>query len=274
MNYRHAFHAGNHTEVFKHAVLAALVCRLRQKEKPFAVIDTHAGIGLYDLDSAEARKTAEAQDGIAQVYAKSLPALEAYLGVVRSFNPSGLKTYPGSPSIVRALLRPGDRLVACELHAEDAARLKLTFKGDKRVAVHKRDGYAAMIAFVPPPERRGLVFADPPFESKDEFRTLAGSVTQAHRKWPTGMFAVWYPVKRQVPARRFLDEVRAAGAARMLTAEFLRYPVDDERLAGSGMLFINPPWDFDVTLRAICQELAAAFAGFAGTWTVDWLQQA
>src|SRR5580704_9356548 len=164
MNYRHVFHAGNHTEVFKHAALAAIICRLRDKPTPFVVIDTHAGVGTYDLRSAEAQKTNEAREGIGRIFSKAVPSTDAYLDIVRSLNPSTLTVYPGSPSIIRSLLRDNDRLIACELHDEDAASLRLAFKGDKRVSVHRRDGYEAMIAFVPPVERRGIIFIDPPFE--------------------------------------------------------------------------------------------------------------
>ncbi|HEX3675206.1 MAG TPA: 23S rRNA (adenine(2030)-N(6))-methyltransferase RlmJ [Rhizomicrobium sp.] len=275
MNYRHAFHAGNHTEVFKHAVLAILVCRLLKKSRPFAVIDTHAGIGVYDLTSEQARKTNEALSGIGKIFYKSVPSAEAYLRIVRSLNQDGLTRYPGSPAIIRSLLRPHtDRLVANELHDEDAVHLRSAFRGDKQVLIHNRDGYEAMLAFVPPLERRGLVFVDPPFESKAEFETLAAKLIAAYRKWPTGIFAVWYPIKDRDPSRRFLGELRASGILRCLSAEFLLYPMDGAALAGSGILIINPPWLLDQEIMTLCVELTDAFEASEGRWSVEWISQA
>src|SRR5580704_9016870 len=164
MNYRHAYHAGNHTEVFKHSALCLLLLELRKKPKPFTVLDTHAGAGMYDILSQEAQKTGEAQDGIGVIFGKEVPAASAYLEIVQRLNPNGLRSYPGSPALVQALLRKEDRLIACELREDDAARLRKTFREDLRISVHRRDGYEAVGAFVPPPTRRGLVFVDPPFE--------------------------------------------------------------------------------------------------------------
>ena len=167
MNYRHAYHAGNHIDVFKHAVLVRLLEHLRKKAKAFTVLDTHAGAGRYDLTAIEAEKTGEAADGIGRVIGKEIPAAAAYLDLIRRLNPEGLRTYPGSPAIIAAFLRDNDRLIACELHEEEAAKLRRVFRGDPRVAVHQRDGYEAITAFVPPPSRRGLVFIDPPYEKDD-----------------------------------------------------------------------------------------------------------
>ena len=167
MNYRHAYHAGSHIDVFKHAVLVMLLEHLRKKAKGFTVLDTHAGAGRYDLTAIEAQKTGEAADGIGRVIGKDIPAAAAYLDLIRRLNPDGLRTYPGSPAIIAAFLRDDDRLIACELHEEEAAKLRRAFRGDPRVAVHHRDGYEAITAFVPPPSRRGLVFIDPPYEKDD-----------------------------------------------------------------------------------------------------------
>jgi 23S rRNA (adenine2030-N6)-methyltransferase len=158
MNYRHAFHAGNHTEVFKHSALCLLLLELRKKPKPFTALDTHAGAGMYDLLSPEAQKTGEARDGIGTIFREDVPATSTYLEIIRKLNPDGLRYYPGSPTIVQSLLRKDDRLIACELREDDAVRLRSTFRRDKRVSVHRRDGYEAVSAFVPPATRRGLVF--------------------------------------------------------------------------------------------------------------------
>jgi 23S rRNA (adenine2030-N6)-methyltransferase len=195
MNYRHAFHAGNHTEVFKHSVLCLLLLELRKKPKPFTVLDTHAGAGIYDLLSAEAQKTGEAQDGIGRVFDQDLSEAAAYPKIVRHLNTAGLRLYPGSPVLIQSLLRKDDRLIVCELREDDSARLREAFRNDRRISVHHRNGYAAMNAFVPPTTRRGLVFIDPPFEQPDEFDHLADSLSAGIAKWPTGIFLAWFPLK-------------------------------------------------------------------------------
>ena len=186
MNYRHSYHAGNHTEVFKHSVLVLVLQHLLKKPGPFTVLDTHAGAGLYDLTSDNAEKTGEAVDGIGRVIDRDVPAASAYLDLIRRLNPIALQSYPGSPAIVQAFLREDDLLIACELRKDDAALLRANMKGDRRVSVHCRDGYAAMHAFLPPPTRRGLVFIDPPFERPDEFARLADGLNFGIQKWPTG----------------------------------------------------------------------------------------
>jgi 23S rRNA (adenine2030-N6)-methyltransferase len=204
MNYQHAYHAGNHTEVFKHSVLCLLLAGLQRKPRPFAVLDTHAGAGIYDLLSSAAQKTGEARTGIAVVFNKRIPTASRYLDLVRSMNTGTVRYYPGSPALIGAFLRENDRLIACELRADDAALLRAKFKGDRRVHVHHRDGYQAVKAFLPPPERRGLVFIDPPFEQADEFNQLADILNVGLRKWSTGIFAAWYPIKDVIPATRSL----------------------------------------------------------------------
>lgn len=269
MNYRHAYHAGNHTEVFKHPVLVMLLEHLRRKPKPFTVVDTHAGIGLYDLASVEAGKTGEAADGIARIIDADIPAASGYLDIVRGLNPDGLKVYPGSPALVRALLRDDDRLIACELHPEDVKLLRRAFRDDPRVAVHARDGYEAIGAFVPPPTRRGLVFIDPPYEARDEFERLADALNAGIAKWPTGIFAAWYPVKD----RAGIDTLRhryAPDNPPTLTCEFLRTPVDGETLAGGGLLICNPPYGLGAKLDALCQSLRKALVPNTGAFALDW----
>jgi 23S rRNA (adenine2030-N6)-methyltransferase len=269
MNYRHAYHAGSHTEVFKHAVLCLLLEHLLKKEKPFTVLDTHAGIGRYDLASEEARKTGEAADGIGRVIGREIPAAAGYLALLQQLNPGGLAVYPGSPAIIRAHLRADDRLIACELHPEDAAALRAAFRGDRRIAIHHRDGYEAVGAFVPLRTRRGLVFIDPPFEERDEFARLADALNAGIAKWPTGVFAAWYPVKDRsgpdILRRRY-----AAGNPPTLCCEFLRRPVDGVTLAGSGMVIGNPPWGFEDKLVALCRDLLPVLDAGGGSFAVDW----
>jgi 23S rRNA (adenine2030-N6)-methyltransferase len=271
MNYRHAYHAGSHIDVFKHAVLVMLIEHLRKKAKAFTVLDTHAGAGRYDLTAIETEKTGEAADGIGRVIGKDIPAAAAYLDLIRRLNPDGLRTYPGSPAIVAALLRDDDRLIACELHEEEAAKLRRTFRGDPRVAVHLRDGYEAITAFVPPPSRRGLVFIDPPYEKddRDAYSRVARRMNAGLKKWPGGMFAAWYPLKD----RAGIEQIRkayAAGNPPTLAVEFLRVPIDGVAFAGSGILIANPPFGIEATLKALGRELLAAFEAPTGSLNLDW----
>jgi len=271
MNYRHVFHAGNHTEVFKHAALVFVLERLLAKPQPFAVLDTHAGVGLYDLGSAEAQKTREYEHGAARVFGRDLPSAPAYTRLLAALNPEGLKAYPGSPEIVRRMLRDHDRLVACELHPADVATLRRRYRGDPRVSVHHRDGYEAIGALSPPPERRGLVFIDPPYERTDEAERLAQALADGLRKWPNGIFLAWYPIKDRRIADTLAQAAVAGAFPKALRAEFLAYPRDDAALAGGGIIVCNTPWRLDDKLKALCGELAGLLGDGAATWRVDWL---
>jgi 23S rRNA (adenine2030-N6)-methyltransferase len=277
MNYRHAFHAGNFADVVKHATLALLIERLKAKDTPFCVVDTHAGIGRYDLSAVEAQKTGEFAGGIAKLLeapVKSLPGeLEPYLSVVRAMNKglANLRWYPGSPRLALDLLRPQDRLALFELHPEDAATLAQLFAGDKRVKVSNQDGYVALKSYLPPKERRGLVLVDPPFEKDDEFARLARGLRQAHRRFASGQYLLWYPIKVRAPVAEFHDALKDSGIARILFAEFLLRPATDpDRLNGCGLVLVNPPWRVDTTLRALLEGLARLLDARGGV-TVDWL---
>jgi 23S rRNA (adenine2030-N6)-methyltransferase len=279
MNYRHIYHAGNFADVFKHAVLTLLVERLKDKPAAFAVLDTHAGAGLYDVESAEAQKTGEFARGFGQLGLGrgegqgGLPAeLALYLAAVRSANPSGgLRFYPGSPRLVRALLRPQDRLTACELHPGDAASLKRLFARDPQVQVHHRDGYEALGALLPPKEKRGLVLIDPPFEEPGERRQAAQALARAHARWPQGIYAIWYPIKAEAEARLFHGELANTGIRRVLAAEMtLRARGNPEVLNGCGMAIVNPPFRLEETLGRVLPGLHAKLAAEGGT-RVAWL---
>ncbi|PKU26171.1 23S rRNA (adenine(2030)-N(6))-methyltransferase RlmJ [Telmatospirillum siberiense] len=274
MNYRHAYHAGNFADVVKHAALALVIEHLRKKDTPFSVIDTHAGTGCYDLLGTEAGKTGEYQDGIARLLdGPALPALfDGYLSAVRAVNPDWprLRFYPGSPRIARSLLRPGDRLALVELHPEDARALKREFAGDGQVGVHAGDAYTALKALLPPKERRGLVLIDPPFEVTDEFQRIARGLGQALRRWPTGIYGIWYPIKAPEPVERFLGEIATFGRP-CFTVELFRTPPDDpSRLNGSGLLLINPPWKLDESLDGLLPVLADRLDA-SGPSGVRWL---
>ncbi|MFB9264593.1 23S rRNA (adenine(2030)-N(6))-methyltransferase RlmJ [Bradyrhizobium erythrophlei] len=267
MNYRHAFHAGNFADVVKHIVLVRMLTYLQEKQAPFRIIDTHAGAGLYDLTSSEAQRSGEWLTGIARLMQarfsdKALPLVGPYLDIVRAFNPKAeLKAYPGSPLIARALMRPQDRLTACEI--EPAARKQLidALRRDAQARVVDLDGWTALPAFVPPNERRGLVLIDPPFEAKDEFEQLTRGFTDAFAKWPTGAYLMWYPVK----ARRSPDELARKVAAVVATSRppgtclRLEFSVAPQETGGAlvstGLLIVNPPWTLANELKIILPEL-------------------
>ncbi len=252
MNYRHAYHAGNFADVVKHATLALVLDHLRAKDKPIAVLDTHAGIGRYDLQAIEAEKTGEYRDGILRVIDRPHPALEPYLGVVAAMNPGrpSPRLYPGSPELIVRLTRPADRIHLAELHPEDAATLASAYAHDPRVSVTNQDGYIALKALLPPEPRRGLVLIDPPFEVTDEFARLARGLRHAHRRFATGIYAAWYPIKDRPPVAAFHKDVAESGIRKVMVAELLLRPDSDpERLNGCGLVIVNPPWRLDATLE-------------------------
>ena len=281
MNYRHAYHAGNFADVMKHAILTLILQHLRTKDRPFFLLDSHAGTGRYDLQSDEAQKTGEYRDGVARLLAASSlpPELSGYIEAIAALNgvrhltPQGLRWYPGSPEFLRQALRPGDRLTAVELHAADGSSLARALAGDRRVSVHHMDGYQALKAFLPPPERRGLVLVDPPFEARDEFARLARGLQQAYRRWSTGVYALWYPIKARRPVDGFLDTVARSGIRRVFVAEQMITAGDDpERLNGCGLLIVNPPWQVPAQVGAVLAVLAPMMAqAGAGRWRADWL---
>ena len=269
MNYRHAFHAGNHLDVFKHAALTLLIEHLRRKPAPFAVLDTHAGLGLYDLSSDEASRTGEAQGGVGRIFAQPLASAPAYSALLGELNPDGLRHYPGSPEIVRRLLRPDDRLVCCELHPADVEVLRARYRGEPGVFVHHRDGYEAIGALSPPPERRGLVLIDPPYEQTDEAKRLADALRLGLRKWSTGVFAAWYPIKDQRIGGVLAKAAAEGGFPGVLRAEFRPFPMDGVSLSGGGLLICNAPWKLDEGLRALCAELAPLLGEGSARWSVE-----
>ncbi len=264
MNYRHAYHAGNFADVMKHAVLALVLASLKRKETPFFALDTHAGIGAYDLASVAADKTGEYLGGIARVLAAPDPPAElvAYLDLVRAWNRDGtLRWYPGSPEVARTLMRPQDRLALVELHPEDVEDLRRRLGGDRRVGIHHMDGYTAAKGLLPPPERRGLVLMDPPFEARDELSRLVRALAGVARRWPTGIVLAWYPIKGRAAVEGFHAAVKAAGGRETLAAELLIHPDDDPfRLNGSGLLIVNPPWRLDEALAELLPWLARTLA--------------
>jgi 23S rRNA (adenine2030-N6)-methyltransferase len=268
MNYRHAFHAGNFADVIKHVVLVRILLYLQEKNAAFRVIDTHAGAGRYDLAGEEAERGGEWLTGVARIMQarfseRAAPLMKPYLDIVRAFNPQRgqLTTYPGSPLIARALLRPQDRLTACEVEPGARKALIDALRNDTQARVVDLDGWTALPAFVPPKERRGLVLIDPPYEQKDEFERLAAGFIEAFAKWPTGSYLLWYPAK----SRRATDELarqvaQAVGEAKppgnCLRVEFSVAPqTAGTGLTSAGLLVVNPPWTLLAELKAILPEL-------------------
>jgi 23S rRNA (adenine2030-N6)-methyltransferase len=279
MNYRHAYHAGNFADVVKHAVLCRVLTHLGEKPTAFRVIDTHAGAGRYNLAGPEAGKTEEWRDGIGRLMGAKLTApvralLAPYLDAVAALNGSGgLTRYPGSPMLAQALLRRHDRLIACELEPRAAAALQRRLAGDKRCKAIAIDGWTALAAYVPPPERRGVVLIDPPFEQPDEFERLAAGLAAAHRKWPTGIYLLWYPIKQPAEAAGFTRRLARLGIAKMLRVELiLPQGGPDTGLRGSGLIAVNPPWTLHDELKILLPALAETLArGEPGAVTLDWL---
>jgi 23S rRNA (adenine2030-N6)-methyltransferase len=282
MNYRHAFHAGGFADVIKHIVLVRMLTYLQEKPAAFRVIDTHAGAGVYDLTSDEAQRGAEWLTGIARLMQARfseavLPLVQPYLDIVRAFNPqAALETYPGSPLIARALLRPQDRLTACEIEPKARKRLIDALRRDTQARVVDLDGWMALPAFVPPNERRGLVLIDPPFEQKDEFERMADGFAQAFAKWPTGSYLLWYPGKSRRTTdnlARQVAETAGAGAqpGKCLRLEFSVAPQGaDAGLISAGLLIVNPPWKLLGELKAILPELEKPLGqGGAGRFRLE-----
>jgi 23S rRNA (adenine2030-N6)-methyltransferase len=280
MNYRHAYHAGNFADVVKHIILTRIVLYLQRKDQAFRVIDTHAGIGRYDLQGIEAGKTNEWQGGVGRLLEAKLDAavaelIKPYLDIVRAENADGaMRHYPGSPLIVRHLLRRQDRLVALELHPEDAEMLAEIFAGDIQVRVTELDGWLALGAHLPPKEKRGLVLVDPPFEVAGEFDRLVDGLVRAHKRFSGGTFALWYPVKDRQEVRRFVTALHETGIPKILRTELtIRAPSPEPRLDGTGMIIVNPPYTLEYELRTILPVLSKILGeAQGGGFTLDWIR--
>lgn len=279
MNYRHHFHAGNFADVVKHVLLLGLLSGLKRKDTPFCYIDTHAGVGLYDLGASAAQRTLEFKSGLGRLkaaddsgapewvadYQKAVAALQA---AQRGF------WYPGSPWLALHALRPQDRAMLLELHPEDVQLLKQNMAGDARVAVHARDAYEGLPALVPPREKRGLVLIDPPYEEeRDDYAPVVELLQKVHAKWPSGIYALWFPIKDYAAITRFYRRLRNSGIPKLLTTELCVLPPDNNLgLNGSGMVIVNPPWQFDATALATLRWLKPVLSDHAqASYKVEWL---
>jgi 23S rRNA (adenine2030-N6)-methyltransferase len=281
MNYRHIFHAGNGSDIVKHTVLTMLIAHMRDKEAGFCVLDTHAGIGLYDLREERALRTSEAREGIYKfLKAEAIRELNNYYHVLQKVNPGwtpekaekDFRFYPGSPLLAFHMLRAQDRLIACEYHEEDARTLKRLFFNAAHVHIHWRDGYEALQALMPPAEKRGLVLIDPPYEAPDEFDRLAQEMSHVYRRWPQGVFAIWYPIKERPAIWRFHAKLVASGIAQVLAAEFMFHDERrHDRLNGAGLILVNPPWQIEIKLGDLFAKLKDALHTNDHSATIKWL---
>ncbi|AMK77363.1 MULTISPECIES: 23S rRNA (adenine(2030)-N(6))-methyltransferase RlmJ [Methylomonas] len=274
LSYRHGFHAGNFADVLKHSLLTLAINTLKQKDKPFVYIDTHAGAGKYSFKSEFAQKTGEYQQGIARLWDSqdAPPELKDYLSAVRAENTGRqLVRYPGSPQLVKRLVRAQDRLVLSELHSSDVEALQQLFAGDKQVSVSKEDGLQTLSKKLPPIQKRGLILIDPSYEMRDEYKKIVAALTTAYRHFATGVYALWYPVIDRAATENFMRQLEQTGIPRQLRIEHCIADDGPGRgMTGSGMLVINPPWQLDSQAQALLPWLNQALADGKGHWKVEW----
>ena len=276
LSYRHMFHAGNFADVFKHALLTRLLLALSSKDKPYFYLDTHAGIARYDLMHDWAQKAREYENGIARLWhARDLPAeLEPYMAAVRAVNPHPtLRYYPGSPLVARRVMRDSDRMLLVELNKVDCDELKSVMAGERHVSVQCVDAYQALKAALPPAERRGLVLIDSSFDRARELDRIVRALKEAHARWATGVYAIWYPLMEPGPMRDFAESVQRSGIRKVLRVEIIVRERDETGIIpGCGMLVVNPPWRFDEEAKTIAQYLAQKLVvSGRGRGRVDWL---
>jgi 23S rRNA (adenine2030-N6)-methyltransferase len=275
MNYRHAFHAGNHADVLKHLIISRIIALLARKEAPFVCLDSHAGLGLYDLKGDEASRTGEWLEGIARLWnADDLPAsTDDYFQVLKAMNPDGeLRYYPGSPELARQLTRDQDRVLLNEKHPHDGQLLKENMRGDRRVAVHLGEGWHVPRALLPVAEKRALLLIDPPFEQSDEQDRCITALNESISRMRQTIVAIWYPIKDERQLKRFYQGLSKSTAPKLLRAElFVHSPDDATRLTGSGLVIANAPWGLEDELKELLPWLAKNLAQSEGNWRLDWL---
>lgn len=255
MNYRHAYHAGNFADAFKHILLVGLIKSFLRKENGFCYLETHAGIGSYDLLSDVAQKSKEYLGGVTKILAASNPPdmVQDYIHCVEKLNPDpGLQFYPGSPLFANYFLRPQDRIALSELHQDDVQTLKKVFQRNSQVSIHHQDGYQSLKALLPPKERRGLILIDPPYEKADELQTMPLILANALKRFETGVYALWYPIKNRAQLEPFYRDIKNIIQRPVLTAEFCIFSADvSTQLNGCGMMMVNPPWQFEEQLALV-----------------------
>lgn len=274
LSYRHGFHAGNFADALKHSLLTLAINALKRKDKPFVYIDTHAGAGKYVLSSEFAQKTSEYQQGIAKLWnqTQSHELLKDYLAAIRAENTGKqLQRYPGSPQLVKRLIRQQDRMQLSELHPADFTALSQLFAGDKQVSVEKEDGLALLAKKLPPIQKRGLVLIDPSYELKSDYKKVVETLILAHKHFATGVYVLWYPVIDRAVIERMMDNLIASGIPKQLRIEHCVKPDNSERgMTGSGLLFINPPWPLEEQAKTLLPWLNQQLTDNQGFWRVDW----
>lgn len=279
LSYRHGYHAGNHADILKHALLCLLLTKLTSKDSPCIYFDTHAGAGSYDLSQQWAQQTGEYAAGVDRLLSCHTPpaALTPLLALVKQMRQSRPMAYPGSPEIARQLLRPKDKLVFMELHNNEVRALKRNCRGDKRISFHHRDGFEGLVGLTPPPIARGLALIDPSYELKADYEKAATAVGKSAARWTTGTFALWYPLLGASNNRAdlLLKRLKNATTQSLLTAELkVKAPSDDFGMHGSGMAIVNPPWQLDTQLQELLPGLATLLAqDDEASWKLEWLRE-
>ncbi|WFB48257.1 23S rRNA (adenine(2030)-N(6))-methyltransferase RlmJ [Vibrio coralliilyticus] len=275
LSYRHSFHAGNHADVVKHIVQSLILNALKQKDKPFVYHDTHSGVGRYDLTHEWSEKTGEYKHGIARVWQQAeIPEeIQSYLESIKTLNNGDkLRYYPGSPRVAHAHLRPQDRMVLTELHPSDYPLLEQEFHRDRQVSIYKEDGFKRLKASLPPQERRGLVLIDPPYELAKEYRDVVQAIYQSHKRWATGIYAIWYPVVNRCDIEDMIEGLEGLGIRKILQIELgVAADSNEHGMTASGMIVINPPWKLESQMNAILPFLKEAIAPATGHFKVDWI---
>ena len=277
LSYRHSFHAGNHADVLKHIVLMLILENLKQKEKGFYYLDTHAGVGRYRLFGDEAEKTAEFVEGIGRLWDKTdlPPDVQRYVDLIKKLNYGGkeLRYYAGSPLIAAQLLRAQDRALLTELHPSDYPLLRNNFKQFENVTAKRDNGFQQLKATLPPKERRGLVLIDPPYELKEDYDLVVKAVEEGYKRFATGVYAIWYSVVLRQQTKRIIKGLEATGIRKILQIELAIRPDSDQRgMTASGMIVINPPWTLEGQMKQILPYLTQTLVPEGtGSWQVSWI---
>lgn len=269
LSYRHAFHAGNFADVLKHLVQVEILHYLQQKDKPFIYIDTHAGAGVYSLDSFESEKTAEHLNGISVIQHLEWTELARYLEQVQKVNQqqSTQTLYPGSPAIAQNMLREHDKAVMFELHPNDFKLLQNNMQDDARIKVHNQDGFNGLLAMLPPQIKRGLILIDPPYEIKTDYQTVVDTLIKAHKKFATGTYALWYPVVERERVNILEKQLKDSGIRNIQLFELgLKADTTARGMTSAGMIVINPPWTLANTLNGLLPKLAQHLGSHHGVW--------
>lgn len=276
LSYRHSFHAGNYADVLKHIVQLLILEALQQKEKGFLYLDTHAGAGLYSLQSFEAEKTAEFTEGIGYLWERDdLPEIvRHYLQQVKQVNPKDkLNFYPGSPLLAANLLRPQDRAILTELHPSDYPLLRKNMQKFSNIQVKRENGFQQLKSALPPKERRGFVLIDPPYELKEDYQLVVEAIVEGYKRFATGTYAIWYPVVLRQQIKKMIHSFEATQIRKILQIELGIRPDSTQRgMTASGMIVINPPWKLESQMREILPYLSEVLApAGTGHWSVNWI---